>query len=92
MRRSAPLDIAHLRKDYAQASLDLADVDRDPLAQFARRRCPPLAQAVGSGAAGQGRTAAVERRPWISSVRLRITNANGDVVDQLLSKAEKPSP
>ncbi len=25
-------------------------------------------------------------------VRLRITNANGDVVDQLLSKAEKPSP
>lgn len=36
MRRSAPLDIAHLRKDYAQASLDLADVDRDPLAQFAR--------------------------------------------------------
>ena len=25
-------------------------------------------------------------------VRLRITNANGDFVDQLLSKAEKPSP
>jgi hypothetical protein len=25
-------------------------------------------------------------------VRLRITNANGDMVDQLLSKAEKPSP
>ncbi len=25
-------------------------------------------------------------------VRLRITNANGDVVDQLLSKVEKPSP
>ncbi len=25
-------------------------------------------------------------------VRLRITNANGDVVDQLLSKAEKPNP
>ena len=25
-------------------------------------------------------------------VRLRITNANGDVIDQLLSKAEKPSP
>jgi hypothetical protein len=25
-------------------------------------------------------------------VRLRITNANGDFVDQLLSKVEKPSP
>jgi hypothetical protein len=25
-------------------------------------------------------------------VRLRVTNANGDVVDQLLSKVEKPSP
>jgi hypothetical protein len=25
-------------------------------------------------------------------VRLRITNANGDFVDQLLNKAEKPSP
>jgi hypothetical protein len=25
-------------------------------------------------------------------VRLRITNANGDMVDQLLSKAEKPIP
>jgi hypothetical protein len=24
-------------------------------------------------------------------VRLRITNANGDLVDQLLSKAEKPA-
>lgn len=36
MTRSASLDIAHLRKDYAQASLDIADVDRDPLAQFSR--------------------------------------------------------
>jgi hypothetical protein len=25
-------------------------------------------------------------------VRLRITNANGDFIDQLLNKAEKPSP
>jgi len=36
MTRSATPDIAHLRKDYSQASLDIADVDRDPLAQFAR--------------------------------------------------------
>ena len=31
-----PMDIASLRQDYQRASLDAADVDRDPFAQFAR--------------------------------------------------------
>jgi pyridoxamine 5'-phosphate oxidase len=30
------IDIAHLRKDYLQASLDIADVDPDPIVQFGR--------------------------------------------------------
>ncbi len=30
------IDIAHLRKDYLQASLDITDVDPDPIVQFGR--------------------------------------------------------
>ena len=34
-RACAPMDLATLRNDYMRASLDVADVDRDPFRQFA---------------------------------------------------------
>jgi pyridoxamine 5'-phosphate oxidase len=33
---SGPIDLAQMRNDYARASLDIADVDRNPIVQFER--------------------------------------------------------
>lgn len=77
MSRSAPLDIAHLRKDYAQASLDLADVDRDPLAQFARWLQEAIDARLPEPTAMTLATVGASGRPSARIVLLKACDARG---------------
>ncbi len=71
------MDIASLRKDYLRASLDIGDVDADPVAQFSRW----LQQAIDAGlpepTAMTLATADAEGQPSARIVLLKAFDADG---------------
>jgi pyridoxamine 5'-phosphate oxidase len=77
MSRSPSLDIAHLRKDYAQASVDIADVDRDPLVQFTRWMQEAIDARLPEPTAMTLATVDARGRPSARIVLLKACDARG---------------
>ena len=76
-RACAPMDLATLRKDYMRASLDVADVERDPFRQFASWFDDAYASKVPEVNAMTLATVGVDGRPSARIVLLKGVDARG---------------
>ncbi|MBC7781676.1 MAG: pyridoxamine 5'-phosphate oxidase [Proteobacteria bacterium] len=71
------LDLAHLRKDYLHARLDVDDVDRDPVAQFGRWMKEALDAALPEPTAMTLATVDASGQPSARIVLLKQFDARG---------------
>jgi pyridoxamine 5'-phosphate oxidase len=73
------MDIARLRREYSRESLDESDVDRDPIAQFARWFDEALKSALPEPTAMALATVGADGRPSSRMVLLKGYDARGFV-------------
>lgn len=73
------MDLAQLRKDYALASLDMSDVDADPIVQFHRWLDQAMAAQVPEPTAMSLATVSAEGRPSSRIVLLKGCDERGFV-------------